>query len=64
MKEMKCTNCQTGEFLKEILYGMPSVDFDDSKFHIGGCMPGNATVHCTKCHWENEDGFTEFPAIF
>lgn len=64
MNEIQCPNCHTGESLKEIRYGMPSDEFDESKFHIGGCMPGNATMHCTKCDWENGEGFIDFPAIF
>ena len=63
MNEIHCPNCHTSEFLKEILYGMPSDEFDELKFHIGGCMPGNATMHCTKCDWENSEGFIDFPAI-
>jgi hypothetical protein len=64
MTELVCANCKTSAFLKEILYGMPASDYDQAKFHLGGCMPGNATVHCSKCDWEDAEGFIEFPAIF
>ena len=64
MKEIKCPNCITSEFLREILYGMPSDDFDVTKFYIGGCIASNATLHCTKCEWENDEGIIELPAIF
>ncbi len=34
---------------------MPSDDFDFKKFAVGGCIPSNATVRCSKCEWENEE---------
>ena len=50
---IKCPECNTGEFLKKILYGMPSEDFDFKSFHVGGCIPSQATLHCSKCDWED-----------
>ena len=36
------------------MYGLPGDDFDFEKFHIGGCIPSDATYHCERCGWENE----------
>lgn len=64
MKAIACPNCNTGNFLKEISYGMPEDDCDESRFYMGGCIPGTATVHCSKCEWENDEGVIDFPVIF
>jgi len=48
----KCSNCQTKLFVKRIVYGLPSDEFDFERFHVGGCIPNEATFHCTKCGWE------------
>lgn len=54
----KCPNCESNKFLKKILFGMPSDDFDENRYHVGGCIPSNATVHCSNCGWEDyEDDF-------
>ena len=56
-KSMKqCPNCNSKESLKRIRYGMPADDFDFNKFHVGGCIPSDATVHCSNCDWENGSG--------
>jgi len=52
---LSCPNCQSSKYLKKILYGMPSDDFDFKKFAVGGCIPSNATVRCSNCEWENEE---------
>jgi hypothetical protein len=51
--KLSCPNCLSSEYLKKILYGMPSEDFDYAKFAVGGCIPSNATVRCSNCEWEN-----------
>ena len=38
---------------------MPGDDFDFAKFHVGGCIPDNATVHCSNCDWEDSDNVSE-----
>lgn len=54
VKKVQCPNCQTNSYLKKIMYGLPGDDFDFEKFHIGGCIPSDATYHCERCGWENE----------
>ena len=46
---MKCDYCGSTENVKEILYGMPSKDFDESKYAIGGCVPSLARWICLAC---------------
>jgi hypothetical protein len=53
--KLSCPNCKSSENLKKILYGMPSDDFDHEKFEVGGCVPSDATVRCTKCEWDDAD---------
>jgi hypothetical protein len=48
-----CPNCQSTNSLKKIIYGEPTNDFDVAKFNIGGCIPSEATVHCSVCQWED-----------
>lgn len=57
----KCPNCNTNKYLKKILYGMPSDMFNFNKFHVGGCIPSDATVHCSNCDWD--DGRGENPEL-
>jgi hypothetical protein len=52
----QCQNCNEKDSLKRIRYGMPGEDFDFDKFHIGGCIPSDATVHFSNCGWENGSG--------
>jgi hypothetical protein len=52
--KIECPNCKTAIHLKAIQYGMPGIDFDFDKFHSGGCIPSEATVHCSKCEWEDD----------
>ena len=33
---------------------MPGDNFNFEKFHVGGCIPSKATVHCSKCEWEDD----------
>ena len=49
-----CPNCNSREHLKKIRYGMPSDTFDFAKYHVGGCVPSDATVHCSRCEWEGD----------
>jgi len=52
----KCPNCDSKQYLKRIVYGLPSSDFNFEKFHSGGCMPCEAKFHCSKCGWEDGPG--------
>jgi hypothetical protein len=57
----QCPKCNAEDSLKRIRYGMPADNFDFNKFHIGGCIPSDATVHCSNCDWE--DGSGESPDL-
>ena len=50
-------------YLKKILYGMPSDEFDFKTYAVGGCIPSEASVRCSKCDWEDEssENMTEKP---
>jgi hypothetical protein len=54
VRKVQCPNCRTSSHLKKIIYGLPSDDLDLEKFHIGGCIPSDATHHCERYGWENE----------
>ena len=49
-KPAKCPFCQSDD-IKEIVYGLPSVDFDYSRYIPGGCcvMPDSPKWHCDNC---------------
>ena len=46
----KCPFCGSND-IKEIIYGMPRVDFDYSRYISGGCvvMPDSPKWHCDNC---------------
>ena len=49
-KPAKCPFCGSDD-IKEIVYGMPRVDFDYSRYISGGCvvMPDSPQWHCDNC---------------
>ena len=49
-KPAKCPFCGS-EDIKDIIYGLPSPDFDYSKYISGGCcvMPDSPQWHCDNC---------------
>ena len=49
-KPEKCPFCGSDD-IKEIVYGMPRVDFDYSRYISGGCvvMPDSPKWHCDNC---------------
>jgi hypothetical protein len=47
---LRCPQCANQELLP-IAYGMPSDDFEFDKFIVGGCMPSEADIGCSKCEW-------------
>ena len=49
-KPVKCHFCGSDD-IKEIIYGLPSVDFDYSKYISRGCcvMPNSPKWHCDNC---------------
>lgn len=53
--KIKCPHCKTDKFLKKISYGMPSDNFDFERLHVGGCIPGKATAHCSNGEGENDE---------
>jgi hypothetical protein len=52
----KCPTCSSSNSLREIVYGMPSSEIDETKFVIGGCCVSDSdpTVRCNACGWEGE----------
>ncbi len=50
LRTLDCPNCGT-RGLKKIAYGMPGDDFEFEKFIVGGCMPSEADIGCSKCAW-------------
>ena len=49
-KPAKCPFCESDD-IKEIIYGLPRVDFDYSRYISGGCvvMPDSPKWHCDNC---------------
>jgi hypothetical protein len=49
-----CPRCGVGEGLGEILYGLPAVPPDESKYLIGGCCvdENSPEVGCVECGWQ------------
>ena len=49
-KPEKCPFCESDD-IKEIIYGLPRVDFDYSRYISGGCvvMPDSPKWHCDNC---------------
>jgi hypothetical protein len=35
--------------MREVVYGLPEFPFDESKYVIGGCIPGGPKWQCIKC---------------
>lgn len=51
LSQTRCPKCGHSGHLKEIIYGMPSNDFDFDKYAVGGCIiEVNApNVECQNC---------------
>lgn len=48
-----CPKCNEMGKIKEILYGMPSEDYNQEKFVLGGCCitDNDPEIQCTSCDW-------------
>jgi len=48
-----CPKCNEMGKVKEILYGMPSEDFNQDKYVLGGCCitDNDPEIQCTACGW-------------
>lgn len=48
-----CPKCNEIGKVKEILYGMPSEDYNQEKYVLGGCClsDGDPEIQCTNCDW-------------
>jgi len=44
-----CKKCNSPTFMREVVYGLPEFPFDESKYVIGGCIPGGPKWQCIKC---------------
>lgn len=51
-----CPDCESEEGVREIIWGMPAGQPDESKFYIGGCVSEDFSVKykCIKCGWEGK----------
>ena len=58
LSAVSCPKCGEKGTLKKILYGMPSSEFDHSKYIVGGCIvtESDPEIGCTKCEWEGMRG--------
>jgi hypothetical protein len=56
LKATRCPGCGLTGGIKEIIYGMPTEDFEYEKYISGGCCiePDNPTHGCVGCGWEGE----------
>jgi hypothetical protein len=48
-----CPKCNEMGKIKEILYGMPSEDYNQTKYVLGGCCitDNEPEIQCTNCDW-------------
>ena len=48
-----CPKCNAMGKVKEILYGMPSEDYNQEKYVLGGCCitDDDPEIQCTNCDW-------------
>ena len=48
-----CPKCNEMGKIKEILYGMPSEDYSQDKYVLGGCCieENDPEIQCTACDW-------------
>lgn len=48
-----CPKCNEMGKIKEVLYGMPSEDYNQEKFVLGGCCisDNDPEIQCTNCDW-------------
>ena len=48
-----CPKCNEMGKIKEILYGMPSEDYNQTKYVLGGCCitDNDPEIQCTNCDW-------------
>ena len=53
MISVKCPFCADGGDVHEIVYGMPSEDFDFEKYEVGGCIVFDDApdYRCRTCDW-------------
>ena len=47
--EKICKKCLSPNSMRRVLYGLPEFPFDESKYVLGGCMPGGPKWQCIIC---------------
>ena len=54
--ELPCPRCGTKRALIKIIYGMPTPDFDYSKYISGGCCMDldSPEYSCKNCDWQGQ----------
>ena len=58
----KCPVCNTSEDVREIIYGMPDGEPDESKYIVGGCvvsedMPDYKCIKCSTFFYSEKSTF-------
>jgi len=55
-----CPNCASSNGLREVLYGIPDSEFNESKYEIGGCCIPDEPIRyvCKACGWEEKGELT------
>ena len=53
--EKICKTCLSPNAMRRVIYGFPEFPFDESKFVLGGCIPGGPNWRCTNCDPVTED---------
>lgn len=53
-----CPKCGVKGFLKWILYGLPTEEFDFKKYIVGGCVVSDLDpeIGCRRCGWRGMRG--------
>lgn len=56
MRNGICPLCRDSNGIREIIWGMPDLELDESKFYIGGCVSEDfsAKYKCLDCAWEGK----------
>ncbi len=54
MRNGTCPVCKDRKGIREIIWGMPDSEPDESKYYLGGCISEdfNAKYKCIDCAWE------------
>ncbi len=56
MADKKCPSCHSSDSIREVIYGLPDSEPENSRFVVGGCCISekDPTLTCLNCGWEGE----------